>query len=118
MGEKKHINKIPPKIPGQSRENFVYVFCSLCVFSLPNIWGSNVHPELRNNSLKMSLSPEMLGSESHRELRTSLMGLITQSAPKERRRRRAEKRSSKRGFLESPFLLCPPKVFSCLRGKP
>ena len=32
MGEKKHINKIPPKIPGQSRENFAYVFFSLCVF--------------------------------------------------------------------------------------
>ena len=32
MGEKKHINKIPPKIPGQTRGNFVYVFCSLCVF--------------------------------------------------------------------------------------
>ena len=31
-GGEKHINKIPPKIPGQSRENFVYVFCSLCVF--------------------------------------------------------------------------------------
>ena len=31
-GGGKHINKIPPKIPGQSRENFVYVFCSLCVF--------------------------------------------------------------------------------------
>ena len=28
-------------------------------------------------------------------------------APKERRRRRAEKRSCKRVFLESPFLLCP-----------
>ena len=32
MGEKKHINRIPPKIPGQSREHFVYVFFSLCVF--------------------------------------------------------------------------------------
>ena len=32
----------------------------------------------------------------------------TQSAPKERRRRRAEKRSSKRAFLESPFLLWSP----------
>ena len=32
MGRKKQINKIPPKIPGQSRENMVYVFCSLCVF--------------------------------------------------------------------------------------
>ena len=35
MGEKKHINKIPPKIPGQSREIFVYVFFSLCVFFAP-----------------------------------------------------------------------------------
>ena len=33
-----------------------------------------------------------------------------QSALKERRRRRAEKRLSKRGFLECPFLLCPSKV--------
>ena len=33
-----------------------------------------------------------------------------QSAPKERRRRRAEKRS--RVLLESPFLLCPLKVCS------
>ena len=32
MGEKKHINKITPKIPGQSREDFVYVFLCLCVF--------------------------------------------------------------------------------------
>ena len=30
-----------------------------------------------------------------------------QGAPKERRRGRAEKRLSKRVFLESPFLLCP-----------
>ena len=35
LGGEKHINKIPPKIPGQSRENFVYVFCSLCVFFAP-----------------------------------------------------------------------------------
>ena len=34
------INKIPPKIPGQSREIFVYVFFSLCVFSLPNLLTS------------------------------------------------------------------------------
>ena len=31
----KHINKIPPQIPGQSRENYVYVFFSLCVFFVP-----------------------------------------------------------------------------------
>ena len=42
-------------------------------------------------------------------------------APKERRRRRAEKRLSKRVFLESPFLLCPLKVFRtfrCFKSKP
>ena len=40
-------------------------------------------------------------------------GRVSQSggAPKERRRRRAEKRLSKRAFLESPFLLCTLKVF-------
>ena len=36
-----------------------------------------------------------------------LVQIQNQSAPKERRRRRAEKRLSKRVFLESPFLLCP-----------
>ena len=40
---------------------------------------------------------------------------INQSAPKERRRRRAEKRLSKRVFLESPFLLCPLKFFRCFK---
>ena len=34
MGEKKH------KIPGQSREEFVYVFCSLCVFFAPQKFRS------------------------------------------------------------------------------
>ena len=34
-GGEKHINKIPPQIPGQSRENYVYVFFSLCVFFAP-----------------------------------------------------------------------------------
>ena len=37
---------------------------------------------------------------------------IGQGAPKERRRGRAEKRLSKKVFLESPFLLSPLKVFS------
>ena len=40
MGEKKHINKIPPKIPGQSRENFVYVFFLYVFFSLPTFLDS------------------------------------------------------------------------------
>ena len=40
-GGEKHINKIPPKIPGQSRVNFVYVFFFLYVFffSLPSNRG-------------------------------------------------------------------------------
>ena len=35
-----------------------------------------------------------------------------------RRRCRAEIRSSKRVFLDSPFLLWPRKVFRCFKGKP
>ena len=35
IGEKKHINKVPPKIPEKSREIFVYVFFSLCFFWHP-----------------------------------------------------------------------------------
>ena len=35
MGEKEHINKIPPKIPGQFHETFVYVFFSSFAFSPP-----------------------------------------------------------------------------------
>ena len=37
-GRNKHINKIPPKMPGQSRENYVSVFFSLCVFLVPKDW--------------------------------------------------------------------------------
>ena len=37
---------------------------------------------------------------------------LNQCAPKERRRGRAEKRLSKRVFLESPFLLCSLKICS------
>ena len=41
-GGEKHINKIPPKIPGQSRENFVYVFFSLCVLFGPHTGLSRI----------------------------------------------------------------------------
>ena len=44
--------------------------------------------------------------------RGPLGGRENQGAPKERRRGRAEKRLSKRVFLDSLFLLCPLKVFS------
>ena len=43
-------------------------------------------------------------------------GCSTGGAPKERRRHRAEKRLSKRVFLESPFLLCPLKVFKIFQA--
>ena len=42
MGEKKHINKIPPRIPGQSRENFFYVFFLYVFFFAPNKHDSAV----------------------------------------------------------------------------
>ena len=45
-------------------------------------------------------------------------GICTWGALKERRRCRAEKRLSKRVFLESPFSLCPLKVFRCFESKP
>ena len=46
MGKKKHINKVPPKIPGQSREDFVYVFLLFLyvLFSLPKPWFFLVVP--------------------------------------------------------------------------
>ena len=46
-----------------------------------------------------------------RDINLSRRALWVGGALKERRRRRAEKRLSKRVFLESPFLLCPLKVF-------
>ena len=56
--------------------------------------------------------PELLCPQHGWDLFFSWKGLIIYgSAPKERRRRRAQKRLSKRVFLESPFLLCPLKVF-------
>ena len=47
-GRKKHINKIPPKIPGQSREHFVYVFFFLYLFffSLPTVDTSGQSPRI------------------------------------------------------------------------
>ena len=50
------------------------------------------------------------------KLRTSNNIRFHQGAPKERRRGGAEKRLSKRVFLESPFLLCSLNVFSYLSG--
>ena len=35
MGSKKHINKVPPKIPGQSRETFLTCLFIYVFFSLP-----------------------------------------------------------------------------------
>ena len=49
-GGEKHINKIPTKISGQSPENFVYVFCSLCVFFAPQVWVL-AGPKVSNGSV-------------------------------------------------------------------
>ena len=50
-GGEKHIDIFPPEILGQSRENFVYVFFSLCVFFrclteevLAGWWGESEFP--------------------------------------------------------------------------
>ena len=61
MGEKKHISKIPPKIPGQSREHFVYGFFSLCVFFAPH---ENVSESFQTSSEFLSGSSEPLGGYS------------------------------------------------------
>ena len=57
------------------------------------------------------------GPTSQQSLKSRLFGGLQKTslnggASKERRRRRAEKRLSKRVCLESPFLLCPLKVCS------
>ena len=43
---RKHINKIPPKIPGESREKFVYVFFLYVFFLLP--WRGRPPQQKRN----------------------------------------------------------------------
>ena len=61
MGEKNappFWNKIPPEIPGQSREIFVYVFFSLCVFFAPQLRHSGKRPiKVRKWSLKEAKRP-------------------------------------------------------------
>ena len=65
-------------------------------FTRISLWGTTgINPPLFPTPPPMASSEEV----GHRT--------IFQSAPKERRRRCAEKRVSKRVFLESPFLLCP-----------
>ena len=57
MGEKKHINEIPPKIPGQSLKMFVYVFFPLCaLFSLPIIMHLIADTDADNNYLGINFS--------------------------------------------------------------
>ena len=58
------------------------------------------------------LSPSNFATTHFPAERRGLSPWNFQGAPKERRRGRAEKRLSKRVFLESPFLLCPLKVIS------
>ena len=44
MGEKKHINKIPQKIPGQSRDILFTCFFFMCFFSLPKTGQTKIQP--------------------------------------------------------------------------
>ena len=60
--------------------------------------------------LSAKKNPSSFGTEKV-GLKKSIPKSVFQSAPKERRRGRAEKRLSKRVLLESPFLLCSLKVF-------
>ena len=43
FGGEKHINKVPPKIPGQFRENFVYVFFLHVFFFAPKLSFSQLY---------------------------------------------------------------------------
>ena len=70
------------------------------------MWVVSSHFRVTSRS---TLSRHFESSESQ-ERRITFLDVFG-GAPKERRRRRAEKRLSKRVSLESPFLLCPLKVF-------
>ena len=84
LRETTQINKIPPKIPGQSREKFVYVFLFvffLCFFSLP----SREFPEARG-SLTPSQRPTKIVSDLAQEsvrsrLRNSTLETVFRPLP-------------------------------------
>ena len=84
---------------------------TLCYFVLKTLvnpfsgfaWGFGI--ENGGRLIKLQSSAFDKETQHHKSSRN-------QGAPKERRRGRAEKRLSKRLFLESPFLLCPLKVCS------
>ena len=63
MGEKKHINKIPPKNPGQSRENFVYVFFFFMCFFTPQTGKGTFWQKLKGSFYRGSFSQR--GGSSH-----------------------------------------------------
>ena len=76
----------------------------------------DLSPVLDKNYAPMG--PEILSSTGAGFWRKAPMAFPDSSsggAPKERQRGRAEKRLSKRVFLESPLLLCPLKVFRTFR---
>ena len=63
-GEEKHINKVPPKIPGQSRETFVYVFFSLCVFFVPKVLlGKRKSRKANNLGVRDSVGKQGRGNQ-------------------------------------------------------
>ena len=87
----------------------VTIIIMIIRISTPNMTGRRFHRTMEMippspGSLKALLFPSLLNKVENNG-----------GAPKERRRRRAEKRLSKRVFLESPFFLCPLKVFKTFR---
>ena len=85
------------------------------------VWGSLAAKAQHNPGFDTEMRVQEVSRDQSRILCPSLIAQ-NQSAPKERRRRRAEKRLSKRVFLESPFLLFPTcglllKHMKTLRGQ-
>ena len=77
MGDKKLINEIPPKIPGQSHEHFVYVFFLYVLFA-PYFWlpfsyfssGPHWHPfqVVSRLSFALAFSPSVAGTKDCKSL--------------------------------------------------
>ena len=96
-----------------SRSMFVH-FCRLSLPS-PGQFSPDVSPF---QSSLVSFGQFSQVESVSRSYKTKTHRFLTdrnEGPPQERRRCCAEKRLSKRVFLESPFLLCPLKVFSCLK---
>ena len=99
------------KHPSHSQITLKKGLCTLVLLALFRAISKKLNNKYDILSLKTQNAYALQApKKSNLGLRMSLT-FFCGGTPKERRRRRAEKRSSKRVFLESPFLLCPLKVF-------